>query len=312
MTDKIRIGATDLRVNPVGMGTNSVGGHNLYGPQDEQHGKALVRAAVELGIDFFDTAYIYGPERSEVLTGEVIAELGMRDRVVLATKGAYRPTADGMSIDNSPAFLVQCVEESLQRMQTDDIDLFYIHLPDESTPKDEAVGALQRLREQGKIRAIGVSNFSLSQLEEANRNGHVDVVQSQYSLLHREPERDLLPYIVRHGLSFVPYFPLACGMLAGKYRADMTFTDFRADQPMFQPDVFEANLARVEALRPIAEAHGMDVAQVALAWCLAQPGIDVIIPGAKNEAQLRGNLRAASVRLAPAELETLSAQFPRE
>lgn len=309
MYGRVNIGSTPLEVNPIGYGANSVGGHNIYGPQDEAAGVALVRAALNAGVDYFDTAYIYGPERSEVLTGEAIRAAGARDRVVLATKAAHVLSEDGLSFDNSPAFLTRSVDESLQRLGFDHIDLFYIHMPDGKTPEAEAVGALQRLREAGKIRAIGVSNFSLEQLRRANADGHVDVVQSQYSLLHREPERELLPNIVEAGLSFVPYFPLASGLLAGKYRPDSTFTDHRASLPAFQPDQFARNLERVDALRPIAGTHGVDVAQVALAWLLAQPGVDTIIPGAKNTAQLQANLQTAAVNLTESEVATIDRLF---
>ncbi len=311
MAAKVRIGRTELEVNPIGFGTNSVGGHNLYGPQDEAAGKALVRAAIANGIDHFDTAYIYGPERSEILTGEVIRELGVRDSVVIATKAAHVISDDGVHFDNSPDFLYQAVEDSLRRLGSDYIDLFYVHMPDGVTPEHEAIGALQRLREQGKLRAIGVSNFSLEQLKRANVDGYVDVVQSQYSLLSREAEDDLLPYIVQHGMSLVPYFPLAGGLLAGKYKADDHFSDHRAKLPMFQPDVFAANLDKVDALRPIAKAHGVDVAQIALAWCLAQPGIDTIIPGAKRTEQLEDNLRTASVTLPQSDLDKINKVFLR-
>lgn len=306
---KVCIGSTSLRVNPVGFGANSVGGHNIYGPCDEDAGRALVRHAIEAGIDYFDTAYIYGPERSEVLTGAAIRDMGARDQVVLATKAAHVITEAGLHFDNSPEFLTRSVEESLRRLGFDSIDIFYIHMPDGKTPEAEAVGALQRLREAGKIRAIGVSNFSLEQLRRANIDGLVDVVQSEYSLLCRDAEHDLLPYIQQHKLSFVPYFPLASGLLAGKYTADTTFHDHRASLPYFQEPRFAENLQRVAAMRPIAEAHCVDVGQIALAWCLAQPGIDSIIPGAKTPAQLDTNLRAGSVKLDPDEIDTLDQLF---
>ncbi len=310
MTSKTRIGTTDLYVNPIGLGTNAVGGHNVYGPQDEASGKALVRAAIENGIDYFDTAYIYGPERSEVLTGEAVAEMGARDRVVLATKGAYKLVGDGVEMDNSPAFLRECVEASLRRMGTDYIDLFYIHQPDEKTPKDEAVGALQRLKEEGKIRAVGVSNFSLEQLREADRDGYVDVIQCAYSLLDRGMEKELLPFAVSRDISFVPYFPLACGLLTGKYGPEDTFTDFRAEHPFFQGEDYLKNLEKVDALRPLAADHGVEVAHIALAWCLSRQGMDTIIPGAKSPQQLESNLKAGQVKLSATELETIDQLFP--
>ncbi len=309
MMEKRQIGTSGIRVNPVGFGANAVGGHNLYGPQDEEAGKALMRAAIEEGVDFIDTAYIYGPERSEVLVGEVVREMGVRDQVVLATKDAYRTTDEGVVFDNSPDFLRERVEASLRRMQTDYIDLFYIHHPDENTPKDEAVAALLRLKEEGKIRAIGVSNFSRELLAEANRDGEVDAVQNQYSLLVRDAERDVLPYAAEHHITFVPYFPLASGLLAGKYSPDSRFSDHRAGNPLFQGEVFQENLEKVAQLRPIARDHGVDVSHIALAWCLAQDGIDAIIPGAKNPDQLRDNLQTADVVLTREEFSSIDRIF---
>lgn len=311
MNDKVRIGTSDLWVRRIGFGANAVGGHNIYGTLGEQEGKALVHEAVDLGIDFIDTAFIYGPERSEILIGEALAEAGTRDKVILATKGAYRFVGNDVVFDNSPAFLAQCVEDSLRRLQTDYIDLFYIHQPDEHTPKDEAVGALQKLKEQGKIRAIGVSNFSQQQLQEADRDGHVDAIQNLYNLFQREPEQTMLPFCKGREISFIPYFPLCAGLLGGKYTADMTFTDFRAEDPLFVGEAYRENLARVDALRPLAADHGVEVAHIALAWCLSRPAIDMLIPGAKSRAQLESNLRAADVRLSETEMETIDAIFGR-
>ncbi|HEY2420118.1 MAG TPA: aldo/keto reductase, partial [Neobacillus sp.] len=214
MVKQTRIGKTDLYVNPIGLGTNAVGGHNLYPNLDEEVGKELVRGAMQNGINFLDTAFIYGPERSEELIGEVVKESGNRSEVIIATKGAHKFVGKEIVFDNSPAFLKQAVEKSLRRLQTDYIDLFYIHFPDNDTPKDEAVGALKQLKDEGKIRAIGVSNFSIDQLKEANKNGYVDVFQGEYNLLQRNAEKELLPYTTEHKISFIPYFPLASGLLA--------------------------------------------------------------------------------------------------
>lgn len=310
MSAKVQIGKSNLRVRSIGFGANAVGGHNVYGSLQEADGKALVHSALELGIDFIDTAFIYGPERSEILIGEALAEAGARDRVVLATKGAYRFTEGGdVVFDNSPGFLVQCVEDSLRRLQTDYIDLFYIHQPDEHTPKDEAVGALQRLREQGKIRAIGVSNFSVDQLREADGDGHVDAIQNLYNLFQREAEDQMLPFCAQRNIDFVPYFPLCAGLLGGNYRAETNFTDFRAEHPLFSGDAYRGNLARVAALRPIADAQGVSVAHIALAWCLTRPGINLMIPGAKSAAQLADNLKAEQVRLSSQELAAIERIF---
>ncbi|WP_290755273.1 MULTISPECIES: aldo/keto reductase [unclassified Exiguobacterium] len=309
MTKHVQLGQSNLFVHPIGLGTNAVGGHNLYPNLDEQAGRDLVRVALQQGINFLDTAFIYGPERSEELVGEVWHDTVAREDVVLATKGAHQFVDGKVVMNNSPDFLRQSVEESLKRLKTDYIDLYYIHFPDESTPKDEAVAALAELKKEGKIRAIGVSNFSLEQLKEANKDGHVDVYQGEYNLFKRDAEKELLPYIVENGMSFVPYFPLAAGLLAGKYTKETTFDDLRKNDPLFQKDVFEQNLAKVDQLRPIAEAHNAEVAHVVLAWYLAQDGIDAIIPGAKRPDQVTDTLRTLDVQLSQEDIEKIDQIF---
>ena len=163
----------------------------------KKQGRELVRTGLANGINFLDTAFIYGPRRSEELIGEVVKERGNRSEIVIATKAAHKFVGKEVVIDNSPAFLKQAVEESLKRLQTDYIDLFYIHFPDQDTPKDEAVGALKQLKDEGKIRAIGVSNFSIDQLKEANKDGYVDVYQGEYNLLSRDAEKELFPYATK-------------------------------------------------------------------------------------------------------------------
>ncbi len=306
---KIQIGKTDLYVNPIGLGTNAVGGHNLYPNLDEEAGKELVRIALKSGINFLDTAYIYGPERSEQLVGEVIRESENRSDIVLATKGAHKITETGIVFDNSPTFLRQTVEDSLKRLQTDYIDLFYIHFPDDFTPKDEAVDALKQLKDEGKIRAIGVSNFSIEQLKEANKNGDVDVYQGEYNLLNRDAENELLPYIKEHNISFIPFYPLASGLLTGKYRDNMVFDDFRARLPHIKGDAFARNLEKIDRLRKMVERKEGEMAQIVLAWLLTQESIDVIIPGAKNVAQIEKNLKTLDIQLTTEEINEIDQIF---
>lgn len=309
MANKIRLGKTDLNVNPIGLGTNAVGGHNLYPDLNEEAGRDIVRKALDLGVNFLDTAFIYGPGRSEELIGEVLREKG-RTNAVIATKGAHKFVDGQVMLDNSPAFLQQSVEDSLKRLQTDYIDLFYIHYPDEQTPRSEAVGALQKLKEQGKIRAIGVSNFSIDQLKEANANGYVDVLQSEYNLFMRNAEKELLPYCEANRISFVPYFPLASGLLGGKYTRTSTFSDnIRADNPLFQGEAFARNLDKVERLRPIAKQKNVEVAHLVLAWYLKQPAIDALIPGAKRPEQVENNLKTLDVQLTEEEIEEINSIF---
>jgi myo-inositol catabolism protein IolS len=309
MAQQTRLGKTDLFVNPIGLGTNAVGGHNLYPNLDESIGKDLVRTALNSGINFLDTAFIYGPERSEELVGEVLKETGKRHEVVLATKGAHKFVGKEIVFDNSPTFLKQAVEGSLKRLQTEYIDLFYIHFPDEDTPKDEAVGALQQLKEEGKIRAIGVSNFSMDQLREANKHGYVDVFQGEYNLLQRDAEKELLPYAKEQHISFIPYFPLASGLLAGKYTKDMVFDDLRANMPHFQGEAFAENLDKVEQLRKIADARHAEIAHVVLAWYLTRDSIDALIPGAKKSDQVLDNLKTLDVHLTNEDISEIDRIF---
>ncbi|AHV98299.1 aldo/keto reductase [Paenibacillus sabinae] len=309
MPDKQQLGRTDLYVTPIGLGTNAVGGHNLFQNLNEETGKQLVLTALEHGIDFLDTAYIYGPERSEQLIGGVLKEKGGRDKIVIATKGAHKPVGGEMILDNSPAFLEASVDASLKRLQTDYIDLYYIHFPDENTPKDEAVGALQRLKEAGKIRAIGVSNFTIDQLRDGNKNGYVDVIQSEYSLLSRQAEKDLLPYAKEHGISFIPYFPLASGLLAGKYDRNATFNDIRSNNPLFAGEAFVRNLEKVDQLRGIAKSKNTEVANLVLAWYLTRDEIDALIPGAKKPEQVVANLKTLDVKLSAEEIAVIDSIF---
>ncbi|GIN86630.1 protein IolS [Heyndrickxia sporothermodurans] len=309
MVKQVRLGKTDLFVNPIGLGTNAVGGHNIYPNLNEETGKNVVRAALENGINFLDTAFIYGPERSEILIGEVIKEKGNREEIIIATKGAHKFVDGKIIFDNSPTFLKNEVDLSLKRLQTDYIDLFYIHFPDEHTPKDEAVGALKELKDQGKIRAIGVSNFSINQLKEANKDGYVDVLQSEYNLFKREAEKELLPYTANHHISFVPYFPLAAGLLGGKYTKDTQFNDGRAKNPLFQGEAFIRNLEKVEEIRQIAQSKDTEVAHVVLAWYLTRDSIDALIPGAKQPDQVTRNLRTLNVQLSKEEIEKIDHIF---
>lgn len=311
MIKRVALGKTDLVVNPIGLGANAVGGHNIYPNLDEENGRHMIRTAMEAGMNFIDTAFSYGMGRSEELIGQVIQETGRREDIVLATKGARKMVNGEQVLDLSPSALKQYVEDSLKRLQTDYIDLFYIHHPDESTPKYEAVGALQELKEAGVIRAIGVSNFSVDQLKEANQDGYVDVFQGAYNLLNRRAEAEYFPYTEKHGISFVPYFPLVSGLLAGKYDANTTFPegDIRSTQAHFQGDAFRENLAKVETIRGIAEAKNVDVVHVVLAWYLTNPAIDAIIPGAKSPEQVLDNLKTGDVELSKEEINKIDQTF---
>lgn len=311
MKQFVNLGKSDVEVFPIALGTNAVGGHNLYPNLDEEQGKDVVRQAINHGINLLDTAYIYGPERSEELVGEVVKEYP-REQIKIATKGSHEfDENQEVQQNNQPEYLKQQVENSLKRLQTDYIDLYYIHFPDDNTPKDQAVAALQELKEQGKIKAIGVSNFTLDQLKEANKDGYVDVVQLEYNLLHRENEA-VLQYCVDHQITFIPYFPLASGILAGKYDENTKFSDHRTTRRDFIPGVFEENVRRVKALESLAAAHQTSIANIVLAFYLTRPAIDVIIPGAKRAEQVVENIKAADIVLSDDEIQYIDELFPIE
>ena len=307
----VTFGKSEVVANPLGLGTNAVGGHNLFHALDDRAGKQLVDAAIANGINLLDTAYVYGLGHSEELIGEVI-QRHHRPDLVIATKGAHDFSSGEEVINNDPAFLTAQVEASLRRLQTDYLDIYYIHFPDHDTPKAEAVGALQRLKEQGKIRAIGVSNFSLAQIKAANADGYVDVVEDEFSLLHQDHLTDgLLDYLHDHQISFVPYFPLASGLLTGKYDHLVEFPadDIRSQIADFKEPRFSQILAAVEQVRPIAAAHNATVTQVILAWYLQNPLISAVIPGAKRAQQVEANAQAMNVALSDAEYQTITAAF---
>lgn len=304
---KVTIRSTNLQVNPVGLGTNAVGGQKYYPNITDEDGRDVLHAAIEAGINFWDTAYTYGPKRSEEIIGEVLVETGKRSEIVLASKAAHDIINGEATFNNSSQFLKQAVEESLQRLRTDYIDLFYIHFPDEDTPKYEAVGALKELQDEGKIRAIGVSNFTLTQLKEANRDGYVNVYQGKYNLLDRSAESEVFPYTLEQNISFVPYFPLASGLLGGKYDELTTFAqgDLRLNQPDFQEERFKQILQQVEQLRDIAQEKQVEVAQLVLATYLHHEAIDVIIPGAKRPEQIVHNAKTSQIDLTSDEINKI-------
>ncbi|KRN04701.1 aldo/keto reductase [Holzapfeliella floricola] len=294
-----KIGKSNIETKKLGLGTNKVGGHNLFPNLDDEEGQEVVQTAIDSGIEMIDTAFAYGLGRSEELIGEVLAKNpARRKKLTIATKAAQDP-AQEMAINNDPEFLKQAVHDALKRLQTDYIDIFYIHFPDKDTPKDEAIGALHELKEQGLIRAIGVSNFSLEQLKEANKDGYVDIVEDRYNLLHREAEDELFPYLRENNISFVPFFPLASGLLTGKYHEITSFADddIRSQDEDFQGTRFERIIKSIQEVQKIADAYGVNVAQLILAWYIKNPDISVVIPGARVKEQVVSNMRSLEIIL---------------
>lgn len=304
------IGKTDVTTTALGLGTNAVGGYNLFPDLDDQAGIDLVQAALNNGINLLDTAYVYGLGHSEELVGQAMKGFD-RSKIVLATKGAHDFSTGTEVINNDPEFLTAQVEASLNRLGTDYLDIYYIHFPDKTTPKAEAVGALQKLREAGKIKAIGLSNFSLEQIKEANADGYVDVVEDEFSLLHQDNAKEMMPYLKAHHMSFVPYFPLASGLLTGKYDKNVTFADddIRSQIADFQEPRFSHALAAVDQIRPIAKDHDATITQIILAWYMQNPLISVVIPGAKHADQVVANAKSMAIGLSHTDYQTIDDAF---
>lgn len=311
MVKAVQFGKSAVVANPLGLGTNAVGGYNLFPGLDDGAGRKLVDAAIANGINLLDTAYVYGLGHSEQLVGQVVKD-HRREELVIATKGAHDFSTGREVIRNDPDFITQQVDQSLKRLGVDYIDIYYLHFPDHDTPKAEAVGALQRLREAGKIRAIGISNFNLDQIKEANADGYVDVVEDEFSLLHQDHLTEgMLDYLRDHQISFVPYFPLASGLLTGKYVQDVSFPadDIRSQIADFKQPRYGKILAAVDQVRPIADRHGATVAQTILAWYLQNQLITAVIPGTKRADQVISNAQAMNIQLTAEEYQTIETAF---
>lgn len=302
MDHLVKIGKSDVTTGPLGLGTNKVGGHNLFDGLKDEDGVAVVKAALNDGISLLDTAFMYGLGKSEEIIGDVIQDYD-RSKIVIASKAAQDPN-NNLKPNNDPKFLKKSVDEALERLNTDYIDIFYIHFPDDHTPKAEAVNALAEEKKAGKIRAIGVSNFSLDQIKEANVDGQVDVVENHYSLVHRQAEKEVFSYLKDNDISFIPYLPLAMGLLTGKYGKNdaSKFNKFTAEK-------FSGIIDSLGRVKTIADKHQATVAQTILAWYIANPDISVVIPGARVPEQVDSNAKALDVQLNEAEFDEIDQLF---
>jgi len=293
-----KLGQSGVDISVLGIGTNKVGGHNYYKDLSEQEGKDFVKEAISLGINFIDTADVYGHGRSEELIGEVLREISTpREEIILATKGGVEWQKDRKN--NKPEYLRQALEASLKRLNQDYVDLYYLHFPDDETPISESVGELKRLKEEGKIRAIGVSNLNLQQLTEATRETEIAALQSGYNMFDRKVENDVLPFCAKTNISFIPYFPLASGLLGGRYKVTDPVPAGREEGD------FRAKVAKAEKLKVIAEGKQTTLPNLALAWLLAQNGVDAVIPGGRRPEQVKGLIEAADVILTQSDLDEI-------
>jgi aryl-alcohol dehydrogenase-like predicted oxidoreductase len=305
---KRKLGTSGLEVSPLGLGC--MGLSHAYGPPvDKQAGISLIRAAVERGVTFFDTAEAYGPFTNEELVGEALAPI--RDRIVIATKFGFDIDPETgerrAGVNSRPEHIKQVAEASLKRLKTDRIDLFYQHRVDPNVPIEDVAGTVRDLIKEGKVRHFGLSEPGVVTIRRGHAVQPVTAVQSEYSLWWRGPEADILPTLEELGIGFVPFSPLGAGFLTGKINETTRFdsSDFRARVPRFAPDALKANLALVALLRDVAERKGATPAQIALAWLLAQKPWIVPIPGTSKLERLDENLGAVTIELTSGDLREI-------
>ena len=300
-----RLGRSGLEVSELGLGCMGLS-FGLGPAVDKQAGIALIRAAFDRGVTFFDTAEVYGPFTNEELVGEALAPF--RDRVVIATKFGWKIEGGKQAgLDSRPARIKDVAEASLKRLRVETIDLFYQHRVDPEVPIEDVAGAVKDLIHQGKVRHFGLSEAGAQTIRRAHAVQPVTALQSEYSLWFREPESEVLPTLEELGIGFVPFSPLGKGFLTGKIDENTTFdsTDFRNIVPRFSPENRKANQAFVEWLTRFAERKRATPAQVALAWLLAQKPWIVPIPGTTKLHRLEENLGAIAIALSPDELRDI-------
>jgi myo-inositol catabolism protein IolS len=295
------LGTTDIAISPIILGTWQAGKKGWVNIEDQAIIHAM-QAALEAGMTTFDTAEIYGDGYSEELVGKALAD--RRDRVVLATKVFPHHLRFNQ--------VIEACEQSLRRLQTEVIDLYQIHWPagtfgSDIVPIGETMAALNQLKDEGKIRAIGVSNFSRAQLEEAAQHGRIDSLQPPYSLFWRGVEADQLPYCIEHNLTVMAYSSLAQGLLTGKFGAAHQFpdADIRSKNKLFRPPLYDIALAALAELHPIAHRHHTTIGNLALAWLIAQPQTTAIV-GVRNALQAQENAKAATIQLSAQDLQDIN------
>jgi aryl-alcohol dehydrogenase-like predicted oxidoreductase len=303
-----KLGKSNLEVSAIGLGC--MGLSFGYGPAvDRQEGISLIRAAVERGVTFFDTAEVYGPFTNEALVGEALAPF--RGRVQIATKFGWAPNLEEggkwTALNSRPEHIKEAAEGSLKRLKTDVIDLYYQHRVDPNVAIEDVAGAVKDLIQQGKVRHFGLSEAGVQTIRRAHAVQHITALQSEYSLWWREPEKEILPSLEELGIGFVPFSPLGKGFLTGKINEETKFdkTDFRNIVPRFTPENRRANQALVDLLSKIAERKKVTPAQIALAWILAQKPWMVPIPGTTKLHRLEENIDAAAIELTPDDLRQI-------
>src|SRR5437762_3768425 len=314
---KRKLGKSGLEVSAIGLGC--MGMSFGYGPPKDKHEMiALLRAAVERGVTFFDTAEVYGPFTNEELVGEGLAPF--REQVVIATKFGFKldpKSGRSIGVDSRPEHIKEVAEASLKRLKTDVIDLFYQHRVDPEVAIEDVAGAVKELIHEGKVKHFGLSEPGLQTIRRAHAVQPVTAVQNEYSLWWRKPEEEVLPTLEELGIGFVPFSPLGRGFLTGRMNENTTFdsSDLRSTLPRFTPEARKANQALIDLLGKIAERKKATPAQIALAWLLAQKPWIVPIPGTTKLKRLEENIGAVEIELTPddlREIETASSEIKVE
>jgi len=295
------LGNTGIKVSEIGFGAWAIGG-DAWGPVEDARSKAALERALELGVTFIDTADVYGDGHSETLVGEVIKD--RRDQIVLSTKGGlmgHHRDPQGEPVYDQPEKIIEAFEASLRRLGTDYIDVYFDHIWwDKEAETETFLAAFAQLKQEGRVRAVGVSTDSFDYIKHFNQGGGLDVVQLDYSILNRNAEKEILPYCQEHGIGVVVRGPLRMGILTGKFTSETSFPkgDIRKDWP--QEDWFRESLEKVERLRDL-EADGRTLGQLALRFVLDHPAVSVAIPGAKTTEQVEANVAASGRPLLPSE-----------
>ena len=305
-----KLGTQGLTVSAEGLGC--MGMSAFYGPSDEAENIATLHRAIELGVTLFDTAEIYGPFKNEILLSRALK--GKRDKVLIATKVGSEVTDDGerKAVNGRPEYIKKAIDRSLKHLNTDHVDLYYLHRIDPKVQIEESIGALSDLVHAGKVRFIGVSEAAPATIRRAHKTHPLSALQTEYSLFERGPEsNDVLDTVRELGIGFVAYSPLGRGFLSGAIKAveDLPADDFRRGDPRFGGANFARNLALVDAIEKLAKTKGITASQLALGWVLQQPGV-VAIPGTRRIKYLEENVGAADVRLTATELAALDPIMP--